>query len=160
MVNNGQRDKTRLGTVQDFLKNLKIQCISHCVGITLYSSIMQMNAVVWYWHSIIISNISLWAISVISKTNQLWFLTMGYSRKIQKGRGRGLKTWNFQGYWKNRMWKFQVSIKKEVEFVNVIKKKSFGIFMGRFWYRTFQFGKHNFVEFPGVKTYLVWNLKR
>ena len=87
MVNNGQRDKTRLGTVQDFKKNLKIQCISHCVGIILYSSIMQMNAVVWYWHSIIISNISLWAISVISKTNQLWFLTMGYSRKIQKGGG-------------------------------------------------------------------------
>ena len=46
MVNNGQRDKTRLGTVQDFKKNLKIQCISHCVGIILYSSIMQMNTVV------------------------------------------------------------------------------------------------------------------
>ena len=43
MVNNGQRDKTRLGTVQDFKKNV---CISHCVGIVLYSSIMQMNAVV------------------------------------------------------------------------------------------------------------------
>ena len=39
MVNNGQRDKTRLGTVQDFKKNV---CISHCLDVTLYSSLMQI----------------------------------------------------------------------------------------------------------------------
>ena len=31
-------------------------------------------------------------------------------------RKRGLRTWNFQGYWKNRMWKFQGSIKKKWNF--------------------------------------------
>ena len=33
--------------------------------------------------------------------------------KIHTGR---LATWNFQEYWKNRLWKFQESFKKEVEF--------------------------------------------
>ena len=35
---------------------------------------------------------------------------------------RWLRTWNFQGYWRNAMWKFQVLIKKELGFIEVIKK--------------------------------------
>ena len=42
------------GTVQDFpLKNSKIRCILHCVGIILHPSIMQINAIALYWHSVI-----------------------------------------------------------------------------------------------------------
>ena len=41
VVNNGQRDKTSLGYSTGLLKILKIPCISHCLGIILYSSIMQ-----------------------------------------------------------------------------------------------------------------------
>ena len=104
IVNNGQQwsamvkeAKQVWGTVQDFsLKNLKIPCILHCVGIILYPSIMQINAIAWYWHSIISWNISLWSISVICKTNQPWFLAMVYSRKIQTW-GRGFEDMEFSG---------------------------------------------------------------
>ena len=55
---------------------------------------------------------------------------MIYSRKKQLG---GVQDIEFPGV-KNRMWKFQVSIKKEVEFPGVFKKTSCGISMGLgFW---------------------------
>ena len=51
------------------------------------------------------------------------------------------------------MWKFQGSIKKEVEFQGVLKKSSCGIsFKGLdFWAWNFQGVSHNFAEFPEVK---------
>ena len=66
------------------------------------------------------------------------------------------------------MQKLQGFIKNEAEFPGAIKKKSCGIFRGlgflifkllrnliALW--NFQRVKHNFVEFPGVKPYFVWN---
>ena len=41
VVNNDQQDKTSLGYSTGLLKILKIPCISHCLGIILYSSIMK-----------------------------------------------------------------------------------------------------------------------
>ena len=41
----------------------------------------------------------------------------------KKSLGEELRTWNFQGNWKNRIWKLQESIKKEVKFPGMIKKK-------------------------------------
>ena len=39
--------------------------------------------------------------------------------KIQTG---GLRTWNFQGYWRKRMWNFQWSIKKKWNFQGCSRK--------------------------------------
>ena len=49
---------------------------------------------------------------------------MGCSQKYQTGskRGKGLKTWKFQGYWRKSFRRFQGSIKKEVEYPVVLKK--------------------------------------
>ena len=52
-----------------------------------------------------------------------WTPENGLFQKISK-QGRGLRTWNFQRYWRKNIWKFQGSIKKEVEFPGVYKKKS------------------------------------
>ena len=61
---------------------------------------------------------------------------MGYSRKKSKY-GLGIRKWNFQGYWRKSMWKFQRSIKKEVGFPGVFKKNS-GNFHGS-WFLTLKF---------------------
>ena len=59
---------------------------------------------------------------------------------------------------KKSLWKLWGSIKKEVEFPGVFKKKSCGNSMGlAFWPWNFQGVSHNFVEFPGVKTCFFWN---
>ena len=53
--------------------------------------------------------------------------------KIQMG-GGWVRIWNFQGYLRNSMWKFQGSIKREVEFPGAIMKKYGEISMGlAFW---------------------------
>ena len=64
-------------------------------------------------------------------------LKLGYSRKNPKRGGGGwgrsgveLRTWNFQGYWKKSLWKFEGSIKKEMQFPGVFKKYSCGISRG------------------------------
>ena len=50
----------------------------------------------------------------------------------------GLRFRNVQGYWRNSIWKFQQPIKKEMEFPEVIKKKSCGNPMDLvFWSRNF-----------------------
>ena len=53
--------------------------------------------------------------------------------------GQGLRTWDFQGYWRRNMWKFQGSIKREVKFLGVYKKKSCN-FHGS-WFLTLKFQK-------------------
>ena len=78
---------------------------------------------------------------------------MVYSRKNPNttAQERGLRTWNFQEYWRKSMWKFQESIKKEVEFPRVFKKNPCGISMGLgFWPWNFQSKgvSNNFVKFP------------
>ena len=77
---------------------------------------------------------------------------MSYSRKKQGGRtriSRGIE---------ERTWKFQGSIKKEVEFLGVFKKNSCGISMGpHFLLSNFQGVSHNFVEFLGVKVCFLQN---
>ena len=69
--------------------------------------------------------------------------------KIQTG---GLRTWNFQGYWRKSMWKFQGSIKREVEFRGLFKKKTWN-FQG-FWFFNLEFlrGVTILLNFQG------WNL--
>ena len=48
---------------------------------------------------------------------------MSYSRKNpNSGGGGGVRKWNFWGSEKKSMWKFQGSIKKEVEVPGVLKK--------------------------------------
>ena len=70
---------------------------------------------------------------------------------------RELRTWNFQGYWRKSMQKFQGSIKKEVEFPGVYKiNRVFSMALG-FWPWNFQGVSHNSVEFPGVKACFLWN---
>ena len=51
-------------------------------------------------------------------------------KKRERG-GRGLRIWNFQGYWRNSKWIFQRLIKKQC---------------GIFW----AWSRKNYVEFPGV----------
>ena len=53
-----------------------------------------------------------------------------FQKKSVGGVGE-LRTWNFQGDWKNRIWKLQESIKKEVEFPGMIKKKIVWNFQGQ-----------------------------
>ena len=72
---------------------------------------------------------------------ELWTwaaLKLGYSRKNQIGGGRGwgLRTGNFQGYWRNSKWIFWVLIIKKMEFSG------------------------NFVEVLRVKPCFVWNFQR
>ena len=83
-------------------------------------------------------------------------LALGYSRKKKT---RGLRTWNFQGYWRKSMWKFQELIKKEVEFLGVYKKENWcGISMGLgIWPWNIQGVSHNFAEFPGMKACFLQN---
>ena len=50
---------------------------------------------------------------------------------------RGLRTWNFQRYWRKNIWKFQGSFKKEVEFSRMYKKKSYN-FRGS-WFLNLKF---------------------
>ena len=81
----------------------------------------------------------------------------------KKSKQRGFRAWSFQGYWRKNMWKLQGSIKIEVEFPEVIKKKPCEISMGLgFWPWNFQEvsqfckimsrGKSLFsLEFPTVK---------
>ena len=70
----------------------------------------------------------------------------------------GLSTWNFQGYWRKSIWKFQGSAKKELVFPQVLEKTSCGISMGfGFWPWNFQGMSHNFSEFSGVKACFLWN---
>ena len=56
-------------------------------------------------------------------------MPMGCSRKNpnrrQEGGGSGLRTWNFQGYWRKTLWKLQGSIRKSVHEI-------------RMWNRLFQ----------------------
>ena len=84
---------------------------------------------------------------------------MGYysrnnpSRGGEGGEGED-RTWNFQGYWRNTMWKFKGSIKKEVEFLGVLKKYSCGVPMGLgFWPYNFQGVLHKFAEFSWWQWY-------
>ena len=57
----------------------------------------------------------------ISGDNFSMAIAIELFQKNSKQEG-GLRTWNFLGlYWKNIMWKFQGSIKKELEFPGVIK---------------------------------------
>ena len=60
--------------------------------------------------------------------------------KIQIGEGSclGLRLRNVQGYWRSSIWKFKQPLKKEMEFPEVIKKKSCGNLMDlAFWPRNF-----------------------
>ena len=102
-----------------------------------------------------------WLTDWLTELRWYFFNTLGNSMSSLGG----VRTWNFQGYWRNTIWKFQRSskkeatsspehlfgirgrgkncsgdeIEKEVEFPGVIKKKSFGIFMGLgFWPWNFQ----------------------
>ena len=77
----------------------------------------------------------------------------------KKKKTRGLRTWNFQGYWRKSMWKFQELIKKEVEFLGVYKKENWcGISMGLgIWPWNIQGVSHNFAEFPGMKACFLQN---
>ena len=60
---------------------------------------------------------------------------------------------------KKELVKIPGSVKKEVEFPGVIKKRC-GIFMGLgFWPWNFQGVSHNFVEFPRVKLPFFWNFQ-
>ena len=81
-----------------------------------------------------------------------WGMLNGLFHK--KSKHGGLRTCNFHGYWGKNMWKFQGSIKKEVKFPGVIKKKSCGISIGLgFWPWNPQGVSHNFAESPGVENF-------
>ena len=61
---------------------------------------------------------------------------------IQKRGDLLMRTWNFQEHWRKSMWKLQGSIKKEVEFPRMIKKKpcpSCGWNFHEFWFLTMEF---------------------
>ena len=66
----------------------------------------------------------------------LFFIIMGYSRKNPNKRIEGTEFPGFLGY---RLWKFQGLIKKEVEFLVVIKKKLC-------WFLTWNFQGCNIVS--------------
>ena len=56
-----------------------------------------------------------------------------------KSKQGGLSIWNLQGYQRNIIWNFQGLIKKEVEFLRLIKKKQCGVSRGLcFWPWNFQ----------------------
>ena len=59
---------------------------------------------------------------------------VGYSRKRPTG-GRGLRAWNFQGYWRKNMRKLLESIKKKWNFLGCFKKN-----MEFPWVLVFDFG--------------------
>ena len=48
----------------------------------------------------------------------------------EKEQTGGLMIWNFQGYWRNSKWVFQLLIKSHKEFPGVIQKNSCGISRG------------------------------
>ena len=78
---------------------------------------------------------------------KLWS-ALGYPRKM----GWGLRTWNFLEVLKEEHVEVPGSIKKEVEFPAVIKKKSCGISIGLgFSPWNFQGVPHNFVKYSKVK---------
>ena len=56
---------------------------------------------------------------------------------------------------KKNMWKFQESIKKEVEFPGVYKKNLISMCLG-FWPWNFEGVSHNFTEFPEMKACFLW----
>ena len=57
--------------------------------------------------------------------------------KKKCNQGRGLSTWDFQGYWRKNMWKFQASIKKKVKFPGVCKNKPCNF--NKSWFFTLKF---------------------
>ena len=74
---------------------------------------------------------------------------MGNSRK-KPNRG-GLRKWKLQGYRRNSMWKFQGSIRKEVEYSGMFKKKSsWNLYGSCFLILGLQVVLYNFAEFPGL----------
>ena len=70
---------------------------------------------------------------VSSKKSNYYFSSMAIGAISEKNskQGGGWKTWHFWGvYWKNIMWKFLRSIKKELVLPGEIKKVSvFGLFL-------------------------------
>ena len=88
-------------------------------------------------------------LTVFSKWIGFWpeLPKMGYSRKNPNRRGR------------LRIWKFQGSVKKEVELLGVYKKKIvwFPWLSLGFGPKDFQGVPHNFTEFPWMKTCFLWN---
>ena len=54
--------------------------------------------------------------------NWFYFTTLGNGLFQKKSKQGELRTWNFWGYLRKNMWKFQESIKEEVEFLGVFKK--------------------------------------
>ena len=65
------------------------------------------------WNSLLkllaVATMEKWATVLSLASHGKWDIP----EKIHAGR---LTTWNFQEHWKNRLWKFQGSFKKEVEF--------------------------------------------
>ena len=69
--------------------------------------------------------------------------------KIQTEVGWG--HWNFRGYWWKSMWKFQGSIKKEVDYPGMFKTNSlWNFYRSCFLTLGLQVVLHNFAEYSGL----------
>ena len=80
---------------------------------------------------------------------------LGYSRKNPNS-GVELRAWNFRGYWKKRMWKFQGSVKIEMGFQSVFTK-NLRNFHGS-WFLTLEFPR-GLTQFCRISRDKVTNLK-